>query len=140
MMCLAKFMETLVLARLQTHIEGNRLIDPEQEGFRKKHPTCNAAVCLVQSIDDGFNNGESTAAILLDLKGAFDRVWQNGLILKLHNIGILGRMLRWIKNFLTARTARCPEHIRSVIWCSGWPFSRKCPVPITLQHIYKGYV
>ena len=41
------------------------------------------------------------------MKGAFDRVWRNGLNHKLHQMGITGRMLRWIHNFLTSRTARC---------------------------------
>ena len=34
--CLAKLMETLVLTRLQSHIEGMKIMDPEQEGLEKK--------------------------------------------------------------------------------------------------------
>ena len=99
-------MEALVLTRLQFHIEDRKLIDPEQEGLRKNHSTTNA-LRFTESIADGFNKGLATAAIFVDLKGAFDRVWRNGLVHKLHKMGITGRMLRWIQNFLSSWTARC---------------------------------
>ena len=122
--CLAKLMETLVLTRLQSHIEGMKLMDPEQEGFRKNHSTTNAVLRLTESIADGFNNGLATTAIFVDLKGAFDRVWRNGLIHKLHEMGINGRMLRWIRNFLSSRTARC--HIQDT---AGPSFSTSVGLP-----------
>ena len=105
--CLAKLMEALVLTRLQSVIEGRKLIDPEQKGFRKNHSTTNAVLRFTESIADGFNKGLATAAIFVDLKGAFDRVWRNGLVHKLYKMGITGRMLRWVQNFLSSRTARC---------------------------------
>ena len=118
--CLAKLMESLILTRLQSHIEGMKLIDPEQEGFRKNHSTTNAVLRLTETIADGL----ATAAIFVDLKGAFDRVWRNGLIHKLHQMGITGRMLRWIHNFLTSRTARC--HIQDT---AGPTFSTSVGLP-----------
>ena len=105
--CLAKLMEALVLTRLQSHIEGRKLIDPELEGFRKNHFTTNAVLRFTESKADGFNKGLATAAIFVDLKGAFDLIWRNGLVHKLHKMGITGRMLRWVQNFLSSRTARC---------------------------------
>ncbi|KAK7097474.1 hypothetical protein V1264_004447 [Littorina saxatilis] len=37
---------------------------------------------------------------------AFDKVWKEGLLLKLLTAGIAGRMFNWIKSFLCHRTAR----------------------------------
>ena len=54
---MCKLMERVILERLVAYIEGNRLIDPTQEGFRKNHSTTNALLWLVQSIVDGFNLG-----------------------------------------------------------------------------------
>ena len=54
---MCKLMERVILERLVAYIEGNRLIDPTQEGFRKNHSTTNALLRLVQSIVDGFNKG-----------------------------------------------------------------------------------
>ena len=63
---------------------------------------------FTESIADDFNKGLATAAIFVNLKGAFDnRVWRHGLIYKHHKMGINGRMLRWIKNFLSCRTVKC---------------------------------
>jgi hypothetical protein len=55
-------MERLILERLVAYIEGNRLIYPTQEGFRKNHSTTNVLLRLVQSIVDGFNKDECTLA------------------------------------------------------------------------------
>ena len=99
-------------------------MDPEQEGSRKKRSAVYAVLRLTQAIFDGFNSGEATAAVFVDLKGAFNRVWRDGLIYKLHKMGVNGRMLKWIQNFLTDRTARC--HILNT---AGPQFSTKVGLP-----------
>ena len=48
--CLGEIMERIVMNMLESYIEGNGLMDAEQEGFRKKHSTVNAVLRLVQSI------------------------------------------------------------------------------------------
>ena len=93
--------------RLESYIEGNGLMDEEQEGFRKQHSTVNAVLRLVQSIFNGFENNKCTAAIFVDLKGAFDNIWREGLVVKLHEIGVQGKLLKWINNFLQNRSAKC---------------------------------
>ena len=37
----------------------------------------------------------------------YDTIWREGLVYKLNGIGIKGRLLRWIANFLHSRRARC---------------------------------
>jgi hypothetical protein len=100
-------MERVILERLVAYIEGNRLIDPTQEGFRKNHSTTNALLRLVQSIVDGFNKDECTLAWLVDLEKAYDFIWREGLMVKLYNMGIKDKFWRWINNFLSGRIARC---------------------------------
>ena len=104
--CLAKIMERIITSRLEAHIEGKHIIDAEQDGFRKKHSTVHAVLRLVQSIFNGFEKDMYTAAIFFDLKGAYDTIWREGLIYKLDSIGIQGKLLKWINNFLNDRTAR----------------------------------
>ena len=105
--CLAKIMERIITSRLEAHIEGNHIIDAEQDGFRRKHSTVHAVLRLVQAIHNGFERDQYTAAIFIDLKGAYDSIWREGLVYKLNSIGIQGRMLTWINDFLNNRTARC---------------------------------
>ena len=45
---MCKLMERVILERLVAYIEGNRLIDPTQEGFRKNHSTTNVLLRLVE--------------------------------------------------------------------------------------------
>ena len=100
-------MERIVLTRLEAFVEGNNLIDEEQEGFRRYHCTTYAVLKLVQDIKEGFNNGEMTAACFIDMEKAYDSVWREGLMLKLANLGIKRRMWGWIYSFLSDRQVTC---------------------------------
>ncbi|UYV69065.1 Transposase [Cordylochernes scorpioides] len=46
---------------------------------------------------------KKTTAIFLDMASAFDRVWREKLREKLHNIGVRGKTLIWIADFLRGR-------------------------------------
>ncbi len=50
---------------------------------------------FTQDIFDGFNSKEDTVAIFIDLEKAYDSVWRDGLLVKLHNNWIRGRVWRW---------------------------------------------
>ena len=104
---LATIMERVITSRLEAHIEGKHIIDPEQDGFRRKHSIVHAVLRLVQSVFNGFEKDMYTAAIFFDPKWAYDTIWREGLIYKLNSIGIQGKLLKWIYNFLNDRTARC---------------------------------
>jgi hypothetical protein len=45
-------------------------------------------------------------ATFIDLSKAFDKVWKEGLLLKLLTAGVTGHMFNWVKSFLNHRTAR----------------------------------
>ena len=47
--------------------------------------------------------GKQTNLILLELSKAFDKVAHENLLLKLHQYGIRGNTLKWIKDFLDYR-------------------------------------
>ena len=51
---LGKLMERIVLSRLEAYVEGKRLLDEEQQGFRRFRCTSYAVLKLVQSIREGF--------------------------------------------------------------------------------------
>ena len=105
--CLGKCLERILTVRLNGFINHNKIIDREQEGFRKFHSTTSALLRLVQDINKGFNNKEYTIAAFINLEKALDSVWRDGLRVKLHRFGIRGRMWKWIEGFLKDRKARC---------------------------------
>ena len=102
---LCKCMERIVTTRLYGFIEHFKLLDKEQEGFRRFRGTQDALLRLTQDIYNGFNKNEHTAALFIDIEKAYDSVWRDGLMLKLKEMGITGKIWTWIKHFLTGRTA-----------------------------------
>ena len=104
--CLGKTMERMVNKRLQFHLETNGLINQTQSGFRKHHSTEDQIAYLTQEIENGFQEKKKTLAVFVDLTKAFDKVWKDGLLLKLLKKNICGRMYGWIHSYLFQRTAR----------------------------------
>ncbi|GFV59127.1 probable RNA-directed DNA polymerase from transposon BS [Trichonephila clavipes] len=98
-----KLMERLVLARLNDHLNINGLLPSEQYGYRKGHGAVDQILYFWQRIRDAQNKKPTnpTVAALLDMSRAFDRVWSQLLITKLHDyFSIRGRALPWISDFL----------------------------------------
>jgi ribonuclease HI/exonuclease III len=101
--CFCKIMERMINNRLNWFLEVNNLINNAQSGFRKGRKTTDHLTRLESSVNMGLANKESTVAIFLDLEKAYDMVWRQGVIIKMQTMGIGGRMLRWVDNFLTDR-------------------------------------
>ena len=54
--CLGQSLEKIITACLYGFIEHNKIIDEDQDGFRKFHGTCPSLLRLTQDIYDGFNS------------------------------------------------------------------------------------
>ena len=104
---MGKGLERIVTKSLYAFCEHNTLIDRDQEGFRRFKSCSHAVMRLVQDAYNGFNDGESTMAILIDMEKAYDSVWREGLLYKLFNMGIVGRVWQWIFSCLRDRKAAC---------------------------------
>ena len=102
---LCKCLGRIVTTRLYGYVEHFKLLDKEQEGFRKFRGTQDALLRLTQDIHNGFNKNEHTAALFIDIEKAYDSVWRDGLMRKLKEKGITGRIWCWIRDFLTDRSA-----------------------------------
>lgn len=105
--CLGKCLEKIIVTRLYGYVEHHDLLDKEQEGFRRFRSTTQALLRLTQDIANGFNNREMTVAVMIDLEKAYDSVWRDGLLLKLYEKGIKGKIWFWLRDFLRERTAVC---------------------------------
>lgn len=86
---LCKCMERIFAHRLYGLVEHCKLLDKEQEGFRRFRGTCVALLRLTQDIHDDFNRKEHTAAVFIDLEKAYDSVWREGLLVKLARKGFV---------------------------------------------------
>ena len=101
--CLGKLCERIMNSRLYWWLESSGLISQFQAGFRRKSRTEDQLFRFTQKVLDGFQKGHQTTAVFIDLQQAYDRIWRKGLLLKMQNIGIKGKMYNWIKSFLTDR-------------------------------------
>ena len=102
---IGKVFERLVLDRLNKFEDDNNIFTPNQFGFRKGHSTVQQILRIAEKSCLNFNKNRSTGMVLLDLEKAFDSVWHEGLLHKLHKAGYPMYLVLIIQSYLTNRTA-----------------------------------
>lgn len=103
---LAKVFERILLTRMLQHIDEGGTFPDFQFGFRSGHSTSHQVKRVTNIIQQGFSSKQSTGVVLLDLQCAFDSVWHDALILKMHKTGFPIYMIKLIKSYLQERTFR----------------------------------
>ena len=99
---LDKLYMTILTKRLQACVP----LHDHQFAFREKRGTIDALFCLNEPIRLRTAQGKPTYVLFHDIKKAYDTVWRDGLLYKLHHKGVQGRMWRMIKNmYNSARSA-----------------------------------
>nr|KAG5689418.1 hypothetical protein BaRGS_017936 [Batillaria attramentaria] len=104
--CVCKTIERIINQRMQWYLESESIILPEQAGFRRYKSTEDQTTHLAQVIEDSFQAQKVTLTAFIDLQKAFDKVWKDGLLVKLLRSGIQGNMYKWTKSYLHNRRAR----------------------------------
>lgn len=102
--CLGKVLESAILTRLKEAVEDADVLPPEQHGFRHGHSTTHQLARVVTQVMKGFNRGETTAAIFLDVEKAFDKVWHERLLIKLVRMQLPLPLVQLIGSYLHNRT------------------------------------
>ena len=97
--------EKIIFNNLYSYLNANNLITKNQSGFHPGDSTTNQLLYLVNEIHEAFEDPKSleVRAVFLDISKAFDKVWHDGLILKLKQNGISGRLLKLFENYLHNR-------------------------------------
>ena len=85
------------------YLNDQKILHPQQLGFRKVHSTEKAIAQLVDQIYESFENDNYTVSILVELSMAFDTVDHTILLKKLEIYGITGANLAWFRSYLTNR-------------------------------------
>ena len=99
-------METILRDEIVSHLEGNNLISPDQQGFRSGWSYITQLMESIHDWVDSLERKQPVDVVYLDYKKAFDSVPHERLLVKLHAYGIRGNLLQWIKSFLTNRKPR----------------------------------
>jgi len=101
---LVKLLERLIKNRLSEFLESNKLLSTYQSGFRANRCAMDNIFYFTQKCMMGFADDKKTGGIVFDIEKAFDKIWHEGLLIKLHNMKVPNTIANWIKNFLTDRT------------------------------------
>ena len=102
--CFSKLMGRIINRRLNYHLESGSYFSRTQAGFRKRLCTFDQIARLEQVIRHSLATRSYCIAIFFDLSGAYDSIYHLGLLYKLSRRGVKGKLLRWVKDFLTERT------------------------------------
>ena len=104
---LAKVLEKIVYARLNTHLTANNLLQVNQSSYKKYHSTETAMLKIQNDILVSLDKDKIVALVTLDISAAFDTV-DHDRLLKCFNskYGITGTALQWMKSYLSGRTQR----------------------------------
>ena len=101
-----KIFERLIYNKLFHFFQENNLISPNQSGFKPGDSCINQLLAISHEIYKSFDNRYEVRGVLLHISKASDKVWHKGLIYKLKQNGISGKLLNLIIDFLSNRKQR----------------------------------
>ena len=101
---LCKALEHIIASQVVKHLNSHDLLYDLQHGFREKRSCETQLTMLVEDLARNLSKGKQTDLVLLDFSKAFDKVNHSKLLWKLHQYGIRGHALAWIRAFLGNRS------------------------------------
>ena len=101
-----KIFERLIFNEMFRFLIENNLISSNQSGFKPGDSCINQLLSITHEIYKSFDDGFEVRGVFLDISKAFDKVWHKGIIFKLQQNGISGKLLRVLSDFLKDRKQR----------------------------------
>lgn len=112
-----KLIQKMIKPRLCNFLETNNLISKYQSGCRANHSCEDNLTRLESDCKKAQASRNYLIAIFLDLSNAFDKLWIGGILNYLKHIGIRGRILKWIADFLRHRKIKVKQngHLSEIV-------------------------
>ena len=104
--CICKLMERLINNRLMWYLEKLNLLNNHQCGARQNRSTIDQLVRLDAYIREALARNLHAVAVFFDIEVAYDTAWKYGVLRDLHEMGVRGNLLAFVRNYLTNRTFR----------------------------------
>ena len=95
---MSKVLAIMINERLISKIEKEKLIGPQQIGFKKKARTADHLFVLKNCIDNYLSRGKKLYTCFVDFQKAYDNVWRTGMYYKLIKQGIEVNTVKLIKS------------------------------------------
>ena len=121
---ICKLLEKFVRNKLLDHLIQNNLICDEQFGFIPGRSCSLQLLDIMEIWTKSIDEKIPVDVIYTDFAKAFDTVSHRELLYKLQNLGITGKLLKWIQNFLSNRKQQVKVKNSISLWqsvCSGVP-------------------
>lgn len=83
---IGKLFEKIYLKRLKPLIDSKNIIPSHQFGFRTQHSTIDQVHRITNLIEKTLEEKKVCSAVFLDVSAAFDKVWHEGLLIKLKKL------------------------------------------------------
>ena len=100
---LSKVCESVIHCRLLEHCISNNVISDRQAAYIKGDSTTNQLLYIVHKIRLAWGSSKIADGVFLDVSSAFEKIWHSGLIAKLDQIGIKGKLLSLFESYLSNR-------------------------------------
>ena len=104
--CIGKIFERILQRRLEYILEKNNKLAVSQCGFCKGLGATDILLQIENIIRDSLQDNKICLIAYIDLKSAFDTVWDDAVIFKLNNFGIKGKLLKILYDFFKNRSIK----------------------------------
>ena len=98
---LSKICESVIHDRLFKHCLENNIITEKQAAYIRDDSTVSQLLYIVHNIRKSWCDKNITQGLFLDVSSAFDKVWHQGLLAKLGQIGEQGTFYDTIKSYIS---------------------------------------
>ena len=114
----SKIFERIIFDAIFNYMDQNSFFNPNQSGFRPGDSCIHQLISITHDIHKSFdiNPSQEVRGLFLDISKAFDRVWHKGLLYKMKNFGIEGKLYKLIESFLSDRFQRVTINGQSSSW------------------------
>jgi len=111
-----KMMESIIKDEMMSHLQKNGLIRASQHGFVPGRSCTTNLLEFLEGVSVKIDEGKPVDVVFLDFAKAFDKVPRERLLEKLRAHGVQGKVLQWIREWLTGRKQRVVLNGK----CSTW--------------------
>ena len=114
----SKIFERIIFDNIFKYMNQNKFFNSNQSGFRSGDSCIHQLISITHDIHKNFdaNPSKEVRGLFLDISKAFDRVWHKGLLYKIKNFGIEGKLFHLLKSFLSERYQRVTINGQSSNW------------------------
>jgi hypothetical protein len=111
-----KILESVIRDAMMSHLLENNLLKQSQHGFMPRKSCCTNLLEFFEAATSAVDKGKPFDVVFLDFAKAFDKVPRERLLEKLRAHGVRGRLLTWIRAWLTGRRQRVVLNGESSDW------------------------